>query len=1164
MAGPTAATAELLPLETTDAYSMGGDAEVWYRLQPTVTGSYLFILNGATSSDLPYADIYRITGSDPPAEPPWGGLDLSRRWVGYNGIQNNQKYIEMVAGSVYLVACYMVGGASVGDASLRVNFIGGPANDRVISATVLGTGETIIAGTTIGATEEYEEANYWGNQVPSVWYKVVIGGPGDFRYGIRSLTSGFKPYIRLFHAAGAVSNFDSLNDDISAEQVGNGTENPPARVYDQIGTPGTTAGDLAPLVGGEIFYLYVSSYDTFSNAQPVGNFELTVFAAPIAVCLNAADYLGSSPTASVVSGSVRESQRIDGVHGTSTKAPFEGFIGDGQPTLTIPGAAIASSPSFYAVSIKTKNSNTTAWCCGMKRNGQPLWPGASLVSGLTTTPVRDSLTMLPGSLHPNELDMVRYLPVKPGDTIDVIMELNQYNQTRTIDITEICFQRILSATDGPAYALLDIPDYPLGLVESELGTNAQQGDLIVGKDTAPTFTEHRIYGMDMCVTNDGVIWALHLQHNSISFSGTETGPVLSKWNPSSPGWTTVNDDIEGLGVKHAQNSSSFWAPYNVSIDTDGTNIWVCYSVDDGPNGFGGGRKIAVKVRKYNVSGASWSTVGSPFHGINSGVGPLVAGEYTSQGAGGFDDTPQIRVSPAGVPWVGFVDYEAAIGYESQWPNYARMPYVARWTGSTWDVKRLPMRSEFTEPTITVFQAKDYRVSSGTTSEQTYLSETCVKETQTVYTNDTCSFVPPAGKWVFKPRIAKDYISGAVCGLKFKWYKNGSPLGAATNDGATGDNITDIPWTRYGPGNLLYTNCNGTTDTISIRIAKTGSGTEDIYIDELILIPANVYAQGTGFGIDAAFVRDGQPHVGLFMHKVGETGLGENPGALYQTSFTVPQLDNPTGDGYWAPDTLITSWNYQTWVYSEWNGTAWVRKWQRMIEEDAPDHVYVVTRTDSISSTPPLGHFQQGFGFCTDGIDNYMTANCGGGQAFGFFGDAIVALKIGLTGFVPFTDRSPAHLQGPGYPRGLVLGLSGFSGWGWDTGARSIHVDTNGRVWLAWNGIGGATGNYTNFVATAAPNGLGGWFAAGEKNEDGGYDNTDVTTAVVVSSPDGSKVYVLKDDFIWDNGTTPSESATFAVWMCNVIPNAKIPLIPLISGAIDFARIKFRGFQLGDV
>jgi len=357
------------------------------------------------------------------------------------------------------------------------------------------------------------------------------------------------------------------------------------------------------------------------------------------------------------------------------------------------------------------------------------------------------------------------------------------------------------------------------------------------------------------------------------------------------------------------------------------------------------------------------------------------------------------------------------------------------------------------------------------------------------------------------------------------------------------------------------------------LRKTGTGVAHAYIDEVVWTDAHRVFENGGFGFNARFDDDGQPQGMLYFHQVGDVGMGENPGVLYgSVTYTRAFLSTAERDAAEPPvgyaslaeldlgNNMVLpaetrgnyTWNWQTWLYAEWDGSQWVKQWNQLIEENAEDHVYLPTLKGGPGSVPPVGHFQQGLGGCTDGIDNYMTANLAGGQAFGFFGDTIVALKIGPDGFVPFTDGPPAALQGPGYPQGLVLGLSGFSGWGWLTAGRSIHVDVNKNVWLAWNGTEGATFNYSEFVAVAGNDGvtgnrgLSGWYAAADENESLGYDNTFMCTGHVLSSPDGDTLYILFDAYIWGDPTPPNEPSTLGVYECPITQDAKIPLISLLG------------------
>lgn len=1120
---------------------------VWYRVAPTENIAIRFSITktGGAANLIANADVYRAT-ADPPTS--WSNLP---DWVGW-AEEGLPKSIPLQGGEVYYIDVYGSSGYPDyinGEINFTLTIEPGsvPPNDNVANATIITGGETILTGTTIDATAEAGES-----ADESVWYKIVLGGPGMLKVTIEGL-NGFIPggtFRWKSSTRGSVTSYSELDKEDYFSDIGDGTTSPPTLVYVSDAPYG-----MFPFQAGDVIYLQIYPY-----FYQLGDFKITFYVPPKEKCLKAIDYLGSSSTASIVGDAVREAQVYNASWGSLPVRPWESWFGDLEDTLSIPGEDITSIPGFFAVTIKTKNAGTSQPFVGMKRNGQPLMPGAELDSSPDSTPYVDYLTMPAGSIKPNDLDMVRYLPVKPGDTIEIAVSC--YIGRGPVDIVSVCFQQILYAVDGTAYDILDVPDYPLGTTSADMRTNAQQGDLIVGKDTAPTFTTHRIPGADMCVTDDGTLWVCHMQQNGGS-GATVTGPILHKWNGSS--WILISNDVEGLGVKRATpNVNTLLGPYTISMDTDGEDIWMVYHVDDGPATYGSGRKAALRVKKYDVSSGTFSNIGNKFHGTNSDVGGSASMpyQYTRPDCGMYGDCPTIRVSPNGVPWVGFVDYEAPEGYENYAPAYAYMPYAARWTGSIWDIHRLPLRSEFTEPTYQIYKARDHRVLSGTTSVETYLGETAVKETQTAYNNNTCTVTPPAGKWLVGLKIARNYISGPASGFKWKWYKNGVEF--SPTEGIVYDSTNDLGWSIYTYGAPeKYTIFNGTTDTISVRLIKTGSAVQDIYIDEIILTPAEVYVQSDGFGINVNYVDDGQPHVGLFMHQVGDVGFGENPGALYQLSFTVPNLDNPTGDGYWAPDNEGNdSWNYQTWIYAEWNGSQWVRKWQKIVEDDAPNHLYVRTRTDSMASTPPLGHFQQGFSFTTDGKDNYMTANMGGGQAFGFFPDQIVALKIGETGFIPFTDGPPGGLASYGYPQyDDGTGTWGQYSWIWLTSGRSICVDVNGNVWVGFPSVGGAPAEYTTMVAHAAKNGLGDWFTASLTNDELGYDAINGPQPHICTSPDGTKLYMLWDVFIYDDGGVTPISETFGVWECDIIPNAKIPLIP--TKPLNLSKIKFRAYQEGD-
>ena len=1197
-----------IPSGTTAGTTHGAteaSGSVWYRWEPVVDTVITVTIEGTEANGwMPYADMYHLDGADPPTG--YGDLSIDGwyQWLGdvdrVTGQPINPGYasFSLEGGKVYLMEVYDYRFIHNSAFTIKTE-VKAPSNDRIENATIISPSTDwpqVITDTTLYGSQDYDEVINWdGSMTPSVWYMLDNQGPGAMHVIIESLTAGwdvqFETYYKTSdHTQAGVTGMDQLTQDgfrTSKDTHLGYLDLTNYGMFYGLETLNPADGDYHwdPLVGGEKFYIRVLGYN-WGGQYDVGNFKLTVFVAPPAVCLNAIDYLNpASTTASIVSGNVRETQFIPQAPGDMPTQGYSGWIDEQVATLTIPGGDIADSPGMYSVTIKHKNTPLAwHWVVGFRRNGQPFEPGAAILTISTTTPVTEWLTMTAGAPHPNELDILRFLPVQPGDEIEVICSYNNYTNNfgagTVMDVYQVCFQRMHNAVEGAPYAQLTIPDFPLGTVSADMGTNDQQGDLMIYKDTAPTYTSHRYTNADVIVTNDGTLWCL-ASWSCDSFTGNRIGPVLQKWTGSA--WSIVNDDIGGFGVKRPFGTNSLLDGATLSMDTDGEDIWVVYGFDAGILGPGLNHSFHLKVRKYDVSADTWSDVGSPFYGARADVGsPTLIQEYTVSVAGDWGDIPIIRVSPTGVPWVVFTDAMSPASSPENLQFWQMRHYVARWTGSTWDVALLPGPYESNDDyTIHTVQAESCTLGA-TASSTTYLGVSCVEDTQTALTNDTISFTPPAGKWCFKSRVAKDWVSGGSMGSELRLYKNGNAVGGGGSSnyiGGTSTNTVDVDWTRYGAFNNVWVDCNG-SDVISVRMKVNGTGVGHAYLDEVVYMDAHRVKENEGFGFNARFVDDGQPQAMLYMHQVGEVGLGENPGVLYMTTYTRPFLtiaerDAATPPLGWASmeavndatdnyDSMVLPaetqgnylWNWQTWIYAEWNGSEWVKKWNQLIEENAQDHVYVTTLYDAIASSPPVGHFQQGFGGSTDGIDNYMTANLGGGQGFGFFGDTIVSLKIGPDGFVPFTDGPPAALQGPGYPQGTVMGLSGFSGWGWSTGGRSIHVDINGNVWLAWNGTEGAANNYSDFVAVAGKDGdlpgnvgLSGWYAAAGENESMGNDNTHMPIGHVISSPNGNKVYVLFDSFLWTDNVLPSDPYTFGVYECDVTQDAHVPLIVILGRLI---------------
>lgn len=1161
MPGQDPGSAELLAFDTPDSFTLAGDpnGEVFYYLEPDVTGSYRFKLDGDTSGDHPYCDVYRLT------EGSLAAFSYST-WVGWcsdASVQSSESCVELVAGATYVVAVYDWSfGASSMSATIEVEEDVGPANDRVANAELVAGGVGVeVVGTTAGGSQEEDEFNdHSGSQAPSVWYKVVIGGPGVFSYGIESTTPGFNPNVDLFWAASPPSSFSDLDYDISAEYVGDGTQTPNPRLYDQSGTPGSSAGDLAPLEGGEVFYLRISSDDD-NDASDFGGFVLTVSSPPEAMCLDAVDYISGSGTVSVASGAVRETQAYNGGFVAATTG-HEAWLTDMTPTLVIPGEDIldGAGAGFYAVSVKTKLAENASPQGGMRRNGQNLYPGSFIDSTTGSTPVTSWLTM-PAGTDPyqevrdndipsgfvNSLNMVWYLPVKAGDEIEIILVGNgEEAGSSTIDVTQVCFQRMLDAQDGVAYATLDVPEYPLGMVAGDAATaTGKQGPwaAALGAGSAPTFNNHDIEGMDLCVTDDGTLWAL-VEMEASTTSGTRfIGPALLKWNGSS--WDVVNNDIEGLGVKRTTRGGVAGSngPYGVSIDTDGEDLWVAYGVDDGA-GPGGFRHTACRVKKYDVSADSFSNVGG-----------LVCANTTRVSVraevGGFESSVHLKVSPGGTPWIAFCDwYDEGKSSSAPGPDpplYLDTPrpaYVAKFNGSSWDVTRLPppewWQGDHTDAeadTIT-HQAESIQVGGGSGS---ILSQTTVTTTQTTYVDDHLAVTPPAGRYAIWYRVAASSNSNTACRVRI----DGADI--AFSD----DIAVSAVATAFTVGKSdFYVELDG-TEELRLSFRRT-SGTGTIHIDKIYLVPDWVMVQNSPNSWGpwyVPFVEDGQFHVQLAFPD------GENPVAIYTTAslrYTDDPDDvafneaDPWDVGYVPPETHWGNYAYlfQLVVYSRYDGADWERLWQSPLDRDLPNYFSAKTPYEPFGGPTPLGVFQQGLSLHTDGTDVWAAMCCGldinGGAEF-------VLFKCGEESPEYVGERPPGILGGNGY---ADFGFSWLQ-WGWDIHPKSV-LKTDDGLFVGFP-HSGVPDDYSDIVAVYAPNGIGDWFMAGKTHMEMGYSALDIATTVLVQSPDGSKIYIGSILYKGDLAGIPDPD-TSGVWECDVNPADKVPLIPVeLAGDVNMNK-----------
>lgn len=1190
-------------------------ADDWYTITPAADIAVAIEIDAtaAGSAFTPEVDIYESSLAPSPPTDWTTVVDLG--WYVYdsgNG-PTARAVVLMQSGVTYYLNAYLytdvydpVLANNVGPYTITAEPANTPPNDNIVDATVVPQGLAVtVSGTTVDATVEPEEAVDFDNGTPTTWHKVVLEGPGVLSMSIVG-TGGFEPQAIVYYAAGGVTDYDDLTPETWTDD--SFTEFDGTVYYND-------SGSNWPLQGGEVFYIQIIGSND-NGPGDTGGYSLTISSPSPTFCLDAEDYINpSSTTATVVSGAVRETQRYQGYRkdvGTPPSVGAESFLLDEDATLVIPGADIldGASMGFYAVSVKTKNNNEGDFSWGgMRRNGQNMWPGSFIDSTAGTTPVTGWLTM-PAGTDPTAEDwtnenpsgyhdsqgMVWYLPVHEDDEIEIILTQSFENREplpddAQVDITQICFQRMVDAQLGEPYDIIDMPDYPLGTTAADMNSINQYGDIIIYKDTnqgvnpSPQLTSFTLEGIDICVTNDGTLWCAATWRGGTASSGSRfQGPYLLKWNGTS--WDIVNDDIEGLGVKRTARHigvSNPGGPYFLSMDTDGEDIWIGYGVDDGL-GPGGFRNTVGKVRKYDVSANSWSTVGGKIHG---GVQPRIR---TRNEVATFEDNMQVKVSPAGVVWVAFTDWLDGPDHDDDEYNATidlRPAFTGRFNGSSWEIRTLPPpewydpfyvgigstrdNQDLIDDYFDTHQAEDVETGSPTVGTSSFLGATTITETQTTHANATFSFTPPAGKWSVVARVAIATGTGLM-GLQVS--KNGTPQ--YYGGGATYDHVqhtisaTQFVWHQTPP---FWFETDG-SDTVELSYRLSAAGT--MHFDKVYLAPAwHMISRVTWGGWYTAFVEDGQFHALL------EFPDGEEPVAIYNTASTKPEFgdpdewgylpenthynsapDTPSPDGPTYPDIAGGVFLVFPWIYSRWDSAndEWDRLWHiSLIEREIPDSVIYKTLYHPWGFAAPVGHWQQGMSMCKDQDGNvYVAANLGIIQNSN---DTYWAAKLTDTGMeMPWT-RSPGITGGPGYST-HYSGFVGYLPWGWDNHAHSM-VFANGQLYIGYV-IAGVPDNYEDAVVTFAPNGIGDWNMASERNLPIGYNDLEPLVPVLAASPDGTKIYVASMGFIYDGpDATFGGDATAGVWECDVIEDAKIPLIPILRGGIDLSRIRMRAFFLGD-
>lgn len=1120
---------------------------VWYRVAPTedVTIRFSITKTAGAANIAPWIDIYLLIAADPPTS--WWSLD----WIA-GAEEGVGATVALQGGQVYYIDVYGSSGYPTYidgeiDFTLAIEYAPTPDGDHVANAILVNGGETVFTGSTVYATYEPGETD----ELNSIWYRIHADGPGNVTIKLEGL-NGFIPMGIYYHKTGGgiASSYYDLNESYPST-IGDGTSSPRADIYESDPPSG-----LYPLLGGENVYLKVSKWD---YNDPEGEFRITIHAPTKEKCLQAKKYINpNATTATEVANGVSVDQYL--ILGDAD--PHKAWPGEYESSLIIPGEDITNTPGFFAVSIKTVNNNQGY--AALKRNGFPFLPALMDWSVSPDTEIRSWLTALPyvssDPLDVAFLDSISTLwrfPVAPGDEIEVIIGDGSLASSPII-ITEICFQRVGDAMENPPFDVINFPDYPLGTN----GPPMDRGALLHPPTASePSNSKASVPGMDMCFTDDGTLWVCHNQWNSNS---TRTGPILQKWNGSN--WVLINADIEGLGIRRTVTNPNF-DPYSISMDTDGEDLYIVYLID---GGLSTAQKIGgnthdqlLRVKKYDVSANSWSNVGNPVH--SGGDGPAMRKNISSE-AGSYDAGHQIKIAPDGTPWLAFTDW-----WDDKLAQH-RAGFVARWDGGRWRANVLPVSLELqnvagtTEPWSDLdfapytHQARLYRYASGTTSETSYLGETCVQEVQTSYTGDTIRIIPPAGKWGISLKITYKRDNTALAGgFKYKSYKNGSQIVAWADDYATYSSPGQPNYTSWLQTTATYWHTWNGTDELEIRVKRDG-GTTQCYVDDITFVPHWLVSSAYQPYGNVAWVEDCQYHVQLLFNNPNNPNY---PRAIWNYIANYPE---------WVPEnTNYTDTQAGCWFQmAEWTGSAWQTVWEQMPEDTIPGQVVSITKPDGFGYII-VGHWQQGMATYYDEASGKSYLMAGLGISF-HGGDAMMLAEITETGLVnpsgvikpPSAISSigwPASWDWPPWERWDLL----YDPWHWghDIHCKSMTIDAYGNLWAGWVAGDMAGDGYAHIIGHKVDYGTGGWVVADDHQFVMGYADYYAPVPVVLRNPAGNKIYILfhggiNSDMsgytLWD--------LTLGVWECTITQNAYTPLVE--TKPLNLSKIKFRAYQEGDI